>query len=47
MALGELLADNGGYFLAAYAIVIASLGGYVIALQRRLNRALNRQPERE
>jgi CcmD family protein len=34
--LAEMLADNGAYFLAAYAIVIGGLGGYVFWLHRRL-----------
>ena len=34
--LAELLADNGAYFLAGYAIVIGGLGGYVFWLHRRL-----------
>ena len=44
--LGEILADNGSYFLAAYAIVLGGLGGYVYWLQRRLQRARGRQPDR-
>ena len=37
--LGELMADNGAYFLAAYAIVIGALGGYTLWLYRRLRAA--------
>jgi CcmD family protein len=37
--MAEILADNGAYFLAAYAIVIGALGGYVFWLQRRLRSA--------
>ena len=42
----ELLADNGGYFLAVYAIVIGSLGGYLLWLQRRLRAASDSRVER-
>ncbi len=37
--LGELMADNGSYFLAGYAIVIGALGGYTFWLYRRLRAA--------
>jgi hypothetical protein len=37
--LGELMADNGAYFLTAYAIVIGGLGGYTFWLYRRLRTA--------
>ena len=37
--LGELMADNGAYFLAGYAIVIGTLGGYTFWLYRRLHTA--------
>jgi CcmD family protein len=43
--LGDLMADNGAYFLTAYAIVIGGLGGYVLWLQRRL-RAASASPSR-
>ena len=46
MALGELLADNGANFLAAYAIAIGGLGGYVFWLQRRLRAATHKRPGR-
>lgn len=40
--MGDLMADNGAYFLAAYAIFIGGLGGYVFWLQRRQRAALSR-----
>jgi hypothetical protein len=43
--MAEILADNGAYFLAGYAIVIGALGGYVLWLQQRL-RAASRAAER-
>jgi hypothetical protein len=44
--MAEIMADNGAYFLAAYAIVIGGLGGYVYWLQRRLHAASAKQPPR-
>ncbi len=44
--MAELLADNGAYFLTAYAIVIGSLGGYVFWLQQRLRSAAGKPDER-
>ena len=37
--IAEIMADNGGYFLSAYAIVIGGLAGYVYWLKRRLRAA--------
>ena len=44
--MAEIMADNGAYFLAAYAIVIGGLGGYVYWLQRRLRAASSRPAAR-
>jgi len=35
----ELMADNGGYFLSAYAIVFGTLIGYALWLRSRLSAA--------
>jgi hypothetical protein len=45
--MAELMADNGGLFLSAYAVFLGVLGGYVFWLQRRLRSAQERQPARQ
>jgi hypothetical protein len=45
--MSELMADNGAYFLTAYAVFLGGLGGYAVWLQRRLRSAQERQSGRD